>query len=121
MNFSRSFIYIYFEVEPSAQDLFSNPAFPVSDHVGREKLPPAADTALADEGALLIISAHIDAWVLSEVVNVEVVGQLGLPFILHVVAQKVCHLINDAWQVLLHLLEPDEFQIWVMSPEPPRL
>ena len=54
MNFSGSFIYIYFEVEPSAQDLFSNPA---------EYLPPAA---LVDEGALLIVSALVDARVLYE-------------------------------------------------------
>ena len=62
MNFSGSFIYIYFEVEPSAQDLFSNPAFPISDHVRREYLPSAA---LADEGALLV-SALVDARVLYE-------------------------------------------------------
>ena len=63
MNFSGSFIYIYFEVEPSAQDLLSNPAFPISDHVRREYLPPAA---LVDEGALLIVSALVDARVLYE-------------------------------------------------------
>ena len=82
MIFTRSLIYIYFEVEPSAQDLFSNPAFPIFDHVRREQLPPAANTALADEGALLIVCAHVYARVFSENVNVEAVSQLGLLFIL---------------------------------------
>ena len=106
-------------MEPRTQSLLSDPTLPLPDHFCRKEFPPTSDTALPDERSLLVVGRHVDARVFPEVINVKVVGQLGLFAVPHAVTQKICHLIDDAWQISPHLFEPDELQVWVMSPEPP--
>ena len=107
------------KVEVCSLGLLCNPNSPLLEGFVREFLSPASNLALADEGAigglLIIGGGHVDGLVVSEVVNVQV--RLQLIGLIHCerASQELAHLRNNLGHAMLHVLKPQELEVWVVA------